>query len=206
MFYQIGSDGDDSVFTRSFSVLGVVQILYMHRKKAFLNMNEFNNLKNKLIEYYTSEKDLRGEIPMTGWSHGGTHGADVMDELIQCCESNEYVVQEVLNAFKKVMYNGKYILCEEEDERISVVFFRMIKMKLISNQSMINWLNELTECIEWQQDRMQYVTRVNSRNFIRCLYFKIMHYDNTLDIIDEIFRIEGKLNRSILLNKSLIEL
>lgn len=205
LFYKIGSDGDDSVFTRTFSVLGVVLVLYMHRKKVFLSINEFNDLKDKLIEYYTSEKDLRGVLPVKGWAHGGAHGADVMDELVQCHESSEAVVEEALNAFKKVMYNGKYILCEEEDERISVVVFRIIKMKLISNQSMIKWLNELSECIEWQRDRMQEVARVNSKNFIRCLYFKVMHYDNTLDIIDEIFRIEEKLNRSILLNKSLIE-
>ncbi|MDP5277221.1 DUF2785 domain-containing protein [Chengkuizengella axinellae] len=210
LFYQIGSDGDDSVFTRTFSVLQVVLILYMHRKKAFLSINEFSDLKNKLIEYYTLEKDLRGILPEKGWAHGGAHGADVMDELVQCCESNEDVVQEVLNAFKKVMYNGKYILCEEEDERISVVVFRIIKMKLISNQSMIKWLNELSECIEWEpdrlpEDRMRRVARVNSKNFIRCLYFKVMHYDNTLDIIDEIFRVEEKLNLSILFNKSLIE-
>ncbi len=49
LFYQIGSDGDDSVFTRTYSVLGVVMILYMHRKKAFLSSNEFSNLKNKLM-------------------------------------------------------------------------------------------------------------------------------------------------------------
>lgn len=81
--------------------------------------------------------------------------------MVQCCESNEYVVQEVLNAFEKVMYNEKYILCEE-DERMCVVVFRITKMKLISNKSMINLLNELTECIEWQRDLMQGVARVNS--------------------------------------------
>ncbi|WP_214484990.1 DUF2785 domain-containing protein, partial [Bacillus sp. SM2101] len=202
LFYQIGNDGDDSVFTRTFSVLGVVLILYMHRKKAFLSIDEFKYLKNQLIEYYTSEKDLRGILPVKGWAHGGAHGADVMNELIQCSESNENIVQEILNAFKKVIYNGKYILCEEEDERISVVVFRIIKMKLISNESMIKWLNELSECIEWQRDRNQDVARVNAKNFIRCLYFKVMHYDNTLAIIDELFSVEEELNRSILLNKS----
>lgn len=216
LFYQIGSDGDDSVFTRTFSVLGIVLIIYRHREKPFLNINEFNHLKNKLIEYYTSEKDLRGLLPGKGWAHGASHGADVMDELVQCRESNEEVIFEVLDACKKVMYNGEYILFEEDDERLSIVVFRIIKMKLVSNLSLIKWLDGLTECIEWEisnppkvaintRDRMQHIARVNSKNFIRSLYFKVMNYDKTLDIIDDLFRIEQRLNRSLIWIKSMLE-
>ncbi|KPU43538.1 hypothetical protein OXPF_29790 [Oxobacter pfennigii] len=205
LFYQIGSDGNDSVFTRTFSSLGVALILNRHRKKAFLSIDEFIEIKNKFIGYYTSEMDLRGYIQGSGWAHGTAHGADVMDELVQCSESDGGVIREILKAFKKVMYNGKYIFCNEEDERISRVVFRIIKENLLSKHAIIKWLEELSECIEWQRDRLQYVARVNAKNFVRCLYFKMMHYDNTLDIIDEIFKSEEKLNRFLQLDQELIE-
>ena len=106
LFYQIGSDGNDSVFTRTFSVLAIVQIVNRHRKEAFLSVEEFTDMRNKLIEYYTSEKDLRGYVQKSGWAHAAAHGADVMDELIQCSECNEDVFKEILKAFKKIMHDS----------------------------------------------------------------------------------------------------
>ncbi len=64
LFYQIGSDGNDSVFTRTFSALVVVLILIRHRKKAFLSVDEFIEIKNKVIEYYKRLKGLYSEIRM----------------------------------------------------------------------------------------------------------------------------------------------
>lgn len=204
MFYQIGGDGDDSVFTRTFSMLVVVQILNRHRKKAFLSIDEFIDIKNKLIEYYTSEKDLRGYVPKLGWAHAAAHGADAMDELIQCRECSEDVIKEILNAFKKIMFNGKYIFHNEEDERISRVVFRIIKENLLLKEDIIQWLQELSECAKGQGDRLEYVARVNAKNFTRCLYFKMMHYDSALDIINAIFGAEEKLNRFLKIDEGLI--
>ncbi|KEZ90596.1 DUF2785 domain-containing protein [Lacrimispora celerecrescens] len=205
LFYQIGSDGNDSVFTRTFSALVVVLILIRHRKKVFLNVDEFIEIKNKVLEYYISEKDLRGYIPKSEWAHAAAHGADLMDELVQCRECNEDITKEILNAFKKILHNGKYIFHTEEDERICRVVFRIMKGNLLSNQAMINWIEELSECAEWQNGRKQYIARVNSKNFLRCLYFKTMHYDSTLNLINVMFKAEEKLNRFLKIDKELIE-
>jgi hypothetical protein len=205
LFYQIGSDGDDSVFTRTFSALVIVLVLIRHRKKALFRFDEFTEIKNKVIDYYTSEKDLRGYIQKSEWAHAAAHGADVMDELVQCRECNEDTVKEILNAFKKMLHNGKYIFQNEDDERICRVVFRIIKGNHLSNQEIVKWLEELSECVGWQSDRRQYVARVNSKNFIRCLYFKVMHYDRTSDIINVIFHVEEKLNRFHKIDKELIE-
>ena len=205
LFYQIGSDGNDSVFTRTFSALVVVLVLIRHRKKAFLSTAEFTDIKNKVIEYYISEKDLRGYIEKSEWAHAAAHGADVMDELVQCRECNEDIIIEILNAFKKILHNGKYIFHTEEDERICRVVFRIMKGNLLSNQGIINWIEELSECASWQNNRIQYIARVNSKNFIRCLYFKTMHYDSTLDFINVIFNAEEKLNRFHKIDLELIE-
>jgi len=205
LFYQIGSDGNDSVFTRTFSALVVVLVLIKHRKNALLSVDEFTDTKNKLIEYYISEKDLRGYVQKSGWAHAAAHGADVMDELIQCSECNEDMIKEILRAFKKILHNGTYILHNEEDERICRVVFRIMKGNLLPSQTIVNWLEELSEFVEWQSDRMQYIARVNSKSFIRCLYFKTMHYDSASDLINVIFNVEEKLNRYLKIDKELIE-
>jgi hypothetical protein len=187
-------------------VLAVVQILNRHRKTAFLGIDEFIDIKNKLLEYYTSEVDLRGFVQELGWAHAAAHGADVMDELIQCRECSEDTITEIFSAFKKIMYNGKYIFHNEEDERISRVVFRVIKANLLSKQAIIQWLEELKECTEWQSSRVQYVARINAKNLARCLYFKLMHYDSASDIINAIFNLEERLNRFLKIDGELMEL
>ena len=202
LFYQIGSDGDDSIFTRSFSLLIVVRIFNRHRKEAFLSAGEFTDIKNRLIEYCASEVDLRGYIQKSGWAHAAAHSADVWNELVQCRECSVEIIEEILKAFQKILYNGKYIFHNEEDERISRVVFRIIKENRFPKQSVALWLEQLCECVGWPGSRMQYVARVNSKNFIRCLYFKMMHYDQAMG--RTIFKVEETLNRFLTVDRELM--
>lgn len=205
LFYHIGNDEDNTVFTRTFSVLVVVLILFEHRKNPFLEHDLFIKTKDNLIRYYEEEKDLRGYIEKAGWAHGAAHGADAMDELVQCKESDEAVYEKILRAIQKVLFNGKYTFCNEEDERIARVIFRIIKGNYISYHFLCNWFEGLCQCCDWEKDRKQYVTRINTKNFIRCVYFKLMHYDSTLDIIKIIFKAEEKLNRFLIVDKELLQ-
>lgn len=205
LFYHIGNDEDDTVFTRTFSVLAIVLILSEHRKKPFIEYHLFIKTKNNLIKYYQEEKDLLGFSNQKGWAHGAAHGADAMDELVQCEESDEAVCKEMLEAIQKVLFNGKYNFCNEEDERITRVIMRIIKENCMSYENLSNWIEGLAQCCDWEKDRNQYVTRINTKNFIRCLYFKLMHYDNTLSIINTIFKVEEKLNRFLLVDEELLQ-
>lgn len=203
LFYHIGNDGDDTVFTRTFSMLVVVLILCQHRKKPILNYDMFVRVKNDLIRYYEEEKDFRGYIEEYGWAHGAAHGADAMGELVQCKESDDTIYQEILKAIQKVLYNGKYLFCNEEDERIARVVFRMIKGNLMPYQLINDWIEELSQCCGWESTRRQYVARVNTKNFVRCLYFKLMHNQNAIYISNTLFNLERRLNRFLLVDKSI---
>lgn len=205
LLLRIGSDGDASVFTRTFSALGVVLILIRHRAKAFLSAAEFSRLFDRCILYYTCEKDLSGYDAESGWAHAAAHGADIMDELVQCVECGEKEITEILYAFKTIMYNGKYIFQDEEDERISRVVFRIIKGKLVSAEAVSKWLEDLSECTEWELDRAQYVARVNAKNLLRSLYFRVTHCGKTADAAHIIFKAEENVNRFLQRDKELYE-
>lgn len=205
LFYHIGSDKDDTVFTRTFSVLVVVLILSEHRKKPFLKYDLFIKTKDNLIRYYKEEKDLRGYTGRAGWAHGAAHGADAMDELVQCKESDESVYQEILEAIQVVLFNDKYTFCNEEDERMARVILRIIKGNCMSYHFLCSWFEGLSQCCDWKKDRRQYITRINTKNFIRSVYFKLMHYDDTLDIIKIIFKVEEKLNHFLVVDKELLQ-
>lgn len=203
LLFRIGNEGDDTVFTRSFSVLLVDVLLYWNRSNAYLSGNKFIKIKDSLIRYYNEEKDLRGYVDVKGWAHAAAHGADAMCELVRSKESDESIRWKVLNSLQKVLSNDKYFLSNEEDERMARVVFLLIMKELLPKERICRWIEELGKDISSQYSREQYIARVNTKNFIRCLYFSLMRQENKSDITDLLFNAEEKLNKFIHIDKEL---
>ncbi len=201
LFYKIGSTNNNTVFMRTFSILGVVLVLFQHRKKPFIDSELFMETKSNILRYYKEEMDFRGYTEEAGWAHGAAHGADALDELIQCSESDADTCKEVLDSIQRVLYNEKYLLCNEEDERITRVVSRMIRRGLISEQNICHWIDGLVQCLEGEMNRKQYVARVNTKNFARCLYFRLMHHYCEGEITNHLYKLEEKLNRFLKIDK-----
>lgn len=121
LFYHIGSENDPTVFTRSFSVLPIALIVRRHRQEPFLDLAEFQHVKNSLIRYVQEEKDLRGYVPEGGWAHSAAHASDALTELVQCPECDAAARLEILPAVQGMLHNGSHIFNEEEDERIACI-------------------------------------------------------------------------------------
>ncbi len=197
LFFNIGHDEDDTVFTRTFSVLLIDVLLWRHRNNPYLDMDQFTKTKVSLIKYYNEEKDLRGYLDNKGWAHGAAHGADAICELAQSKDNDETVLMDILKALQRVLCNGKYFLSNEEDERMTRVIFKVVMEDLLPKQIICDWIESLPNFISLEYSREQYTSRVNIKNFIRCIYFSLMRQENTKDITDILFKTEGKVNRFI---------
>lgn len=205
----IGKENDDSVYTRSFSVLLAACILFKHLQKSIFKQDEFVLIKNKLIEYYSLEKDFRGYDHKNGWIHAAAHGADALGELALCKETDELVHKEILTAIKKVILNGSYTFTRLEDERIATTITKILSRGLISHEYFKNWLEELCACSpnfeNWDKEisscsstknfsPISYRKYNNIRNLIRSLYFRLIHEKDKSEITDAIIVIEKRLN------------
>lgn len=195
LFYQIGSVSDSSVFTRAFSILPIALIAERHRKQPFLDQAEFQHLKYSVLRYYREEKDLRGYLPEEGWAHSAAHGADALDELVQCPESDGALQHEVLAAIQGKLHNGMQIFNEEEDERMARIVDTMIDKSLLPPQEIADWIGGLTHCADLPQSRGPRIARVNSKNFLRSLYFRRGKISRGNIIDAAILAGEAKLNR-----------
>ncbi|GED59462.1 hypothetical protein BFO01nite_35940 [Brevibacillus formosus] len=91
---------------------------------------------------------------------------------MQCPESDDAVQRDVLQAIQGVLHNGKHIFNEEEDERLASIVDTMIEKDLLPEQELTDWINGLASCAELPKSRNQTIARVNSKNFLRCLYFR----------------------------------
>jgi hypothetical protein len=195
LFYCIGQEEDETVFTRSFSVLAIVLILTRHREKTLLNEDAFLRVKDCLIRYYRQEKDFRGYLDGAGWAHAAAHGSDALEALVQCKEMDDTMLQELLDSVKAVLYNGKYLFCNEEDERIARMIYRILQNSSLSCRRILEWIGGLSECCGWEKTRKQYVARVNAKNLIRCLYFRLEYKNEMDDVKGALLETERKLNR-----------
>ncbi|MEK3688023.1 DUF2785 domain-containing protein [Paenibacillus sp. FSL R10-2736] len=196
LFYRIGSEDDHSVLTRAFAVLPIVLIVQRHRNNSFLTPNEFQHLQHSLLRYYQEEKDLRGYLAVEGWAHAAAHGADALEELIRCPESDNAVQREVLEAITGMLHNGVRIFDEEEDERMASIVDTMISEALLPQQEIADWIHSLSQCTEWPDTRAQRVARVNGKNFVRSLYFRtrVRNDGNNLILNGAMLTAEAKLN------------
>lgn len=195
LFYYIGNKDDQTVYTRTFSVLVVALILQRHREQSILNHADFANVKQALIRYYEEERDLRGYMDEEGWAHAAAHGADALDELVLCPESDAPAREEVLTVIQRMLYNDQYIYREEEDERMATVVATIANHQLLSQESIIEWIDSLKECGGWPRSRNQDIARINTKNFLRCLYFRLLPQERNLDIVEVILKTENILNR-----------
>ncbi|MEK5254094.1 DUF2785 domain-containing protein [Paenibacillus sp. FSL F4-0125] len=195
LFYHIGSKEDQAVFTRTFSVLVVALILQRHREKAFLDSAEFTNVKEALIRYYEEEQDLRGFMQEEGWAHAAAHGADALDELVLCSESDAAIREEVLAIIQRMLYNDhQYIFNDEEDERMATIVATIIDHHLLPQLSIVDWVSSLEQCGGWPRSRNKYVARVNTKNFLRSLYFRLLPTMQNQDMVNALLKAEMKLN------------
>lgn len=195
LFYQIGSEGDETVFTRAFSVLPIALIMERHRKQPFLETAEFLHLKQSLLRYYREEKDLRGYLSEGGWAHSAAHGADALDELAQCPESDAAVQREILVAIQGKLQNGKHVFNHEEDERIANIVDTMSRKTLLPATEIADWLAGLTVSDGGPGNRSQYISRINCKNFIRSLYFRRKPDEREESLQAALMAAEAALNR-----------
>ena len=205
LFFGIGSEVHDTVYTRTFSILIVGLIVMRHREAPFLTREEFLNMKNKVLKYYMQEKDLRGFTDGKGWAHGAAHGADTIDEIITSQECDEHMVQEILTAIRYMLHNGFEILHFEEDERIARPVYRMIRQGKLTPAALEKWLGSLSGGLSGAGvvDMSLYKSRINSKNFVRCLYFRLVHLQANPEFLECILETEKTLNRYVELDKDI---
>lgn len=160
---------DDTIFTRTFSMLVIAIILYRHRNYPFLNKGDIITIFEKMIYTYNNDQDVRGYVETKGWAHGAAHGADVFLELSQMEEINGNDMQRILDAICNKVKIGHYGYIHNEDDRMARVVVSIINRKVLSNQFLYEWIKKFE--LPAATGVTYIVRRNNIRNFLRCLYF-----------------------------------
>jgi hypothetical protein len=77
----LGERDTDSVFTRSFAVLLLAEVVNNHHRHPFLDTRTLDAYLAAGLDYLARERDVRGYVPDHGWAHATAHTADLLLEL-----------------------------------------------------------------------------------------------------------------------------
>lgn len=171
LFYQIGKDKDDSVFTRSFSVLILPPLLEVHKKSSFLSRGDVVNGLKCVNTYIIKEQDSRGYIPEKGWAHSLAHAADALESFASLEEIEEQDLIPVLEGIKYAIsrplpyYHG-------EDERLINALETMLPK--VPDCFIIEWIESFESILSKVESPYDDVVHFNIKTFLRSFYFRLL--------------------------------
>lgn len=177
LFYEMGVQERDSVFTRTFSLLALAVLLYHHRETPFLSADEVQLVLTRVLDYAREEQDLRGYTGTTGWAHSTAHLADVLDELALCEEIGAEGVHQILQTIQQTMTTSATSYHHEEDERMAYATLTLFGRGVLPEAACTEWITGLPAAIPPRQPFTieGYRQRVNLKQYLRSLYFQATH-------------------------------
>jgi hypothetical protein len=186
LFYKIGENNTNSVFTRSFSVLLVPLILVSHRKQNLLNKEEIMNVFHNVTRYFLEESDLRGYVEDDGWAHSVAHTADALNDLALCTEIGYKEFKYMLEIIQTKICVGNYVYIHKEDERMVTAITSILERNLIPIEEICIWVKSFSEKKNPDSIRDEDDMKMNIKNFLRSLYFRLLDLNEMEEIVAEV--------------------
>lgn len=187
IFNGIGQKNDDSVYTRSFSMLLINPILEVHLINPIFKKEDIILIKESLIKYFELEQDTRAYDSEKGWAHSVSHYADSLYILLNCPELKEEDCFEILDMLQKKYLSHSDILTTDEDERMGVcIAYSIIGEQLVSEDKICEWINGFKKIKDIQDWQERFNIKTNVMHLMRSVYFMILHEKNNGPIMKTI--------------------
>lgn len=195
LFYGIGEQDTDSVFTRTFSVLLLPLILIAHRRQPFLSPHEVGQVQQSLLSYLHEERDRRGYVQGKGWAHAIAHAADALDDLAQCVETDTEGLREILSAVRETLCVTE-IYTHGEEERLVTPVIAILRRGVLAEDELVLWIEGFADAVLAIEEMPQRIYLQSSvKNFLQSLYFRLRWAELADGLPPVIFETLRRLNR-----------
>ncbi|QUI22347.1 DUF2785 domain-containing protein [Vallitalea pronyensis] len=181
LFYGVGKEDNDSVFTRTFSVLIVGVLGYK------LQDFDYHAVLEPLIRYGYEEVDYRGYVQGKGWAHATAHLSDALNSFAQHQQVTEMELKKLLALIQAKIGVSKYGYIHGEDERMARTTETIFRNDQLNKVDIINWVKSFKK--EEGDYDVVCLKNGNVKNFLRSLYFRLRKsgYDREIiDVIDNV--------------------
>lgn len=172
LFYKIGEADKQAIYTRSFSLLLIPQLLDRNLISPFLVTKDIKLIKEKLVEYSNKESDYTGYSIKYGWAHAVAHLADGLEALMKYDLETKDIL-DILDSIKKLVKIDKVVYQHLEEDRLIRPFMLMLNKNVLETKLVLKWLKELSEWNPKGDWNLEFTVLYNVRNFLSSLYFII---------------------------------
>lgn len=194
LFYKIGTKGDDSVYTRSFTILLLTLLIARQREDEFLLEEDLKTLKEKVISYLDKEKDYRGYDQDNGWIHAIAHSGDALNQLTMCSFVEKDDLIKILDIIRSKFMIDSDVYINEEDERIVSALMTIFQRDELTEDEIIHWIKGFEEVERGNEFHKYQYLLVNIKSLLRSLYFRLVEEGNFEAVIQQIIDTLGEIS------------
>ena len=175
LLYDLENNIEHSELTRSFTVLQLVYLIYLHNKDPYLTNKQYMDFYVKFIQYFKKETILKGYDPQVGWMHTIAHSADLIAQIVKSEEMNKKTLEEVMNAILSKFAISTYTYVSDEDERMVTAIVNAIERNILDEEFISKWIESFGLLPKPKSYPEFYHFKNNVKNLLRSLYFRILN-------------------------------
>lgn len=184
----------DAILTRTFSALVICLIFDTHKENPFLSSNDIEEAMNLILTAIENETIFWGYDDVLGWAHAGAHYPDVLYSMIELETCTENHTQRILSAILTLLIQGVECYHREEEERLTHVIQNGLICGQLTKPGILSWLTTIENYKGNVSDMKTYRNRINLKQFVRALYFRMSYKDADKSFLEALHRIEKSLN------------
>lgn len=184
----IGEQGTDTVLLRSFSALELSLIAAFDNKKPFLTDADFSGLLNATLNYFKSERDLRGYDAEKGWMHATAHTADLLKFLARSPHLKTTDQPRILEAIGGKLRQDGHPFVFGENERMAAAVLSLVRRSDFDEGDFQNWLNGVAAESDslWRAQKLslaRFTAVQNAKDLLRSLVVQINLLDTAGPVV-----------------------
>jgi hypothetical protein len=172
----LGDTESDTVFRRSFSALILTECIDRTTKAALGGPNVVLRWGDRIMSWYSRERDLRGFVPGKGWAHAIAHGADALGALARSPVLGRLELTVILDviADRLLTPTEAFFVCGEGD-RLAFATMHLLRRDVLGIDVLEPWIARLASGAVGRGSihRNPYLVAGNVQGYLRSLHLQL---------------------------------
>jgi hypothetical protein len=172
----LGEAESDSVFRRSFSALILTECIDRTTRAALGGPNVVLRWGDRIMSWYSRERDLRGFVPGKGWAHAVAHGADALGALARSPVLGRLELTVILDviADRLLTPTDTFFVCGEGD-RLAFATMHLLRRDVLGIDVLEPWVARLAAGAvgRGSVNRNPYLVSGNVQAYLRSLHLQL---------------------------------
>lgn len=173
LFYDINNKEQWSILKRSFSLLQLVILVYVHRRDHVIDSKEINLLFDDFMNYLSQENIFLGYDDSVGWVHATAHSADLLAQFMQLETYDEKKLMLMFDQIRMLVKQRHVIYTHNEDERLVKAVIKGLDRNLLLESYLVTWVKQFTLDHEVTDQEERLNLKHNIKQFLSSLYFSL---------------------------------